>query len=135
MELEQHDVALWDIIADSLITWCKRGVDGFRCDAGYKIPTPAWEYIMVRAQDEFPEAIFLLEGSSGPWKDTERLLTEGGMQWGPTPSCSRIIPARTSPRISTTPTAKNERVGSYVNYSETHDNKLAGGTQGRTWFR
>jgi starch synthase (maltosyl-transferring) len=35
VELEQHDVKLWDIIADSLIVWCKRGTDGFRCDAGY----------------------------------------------------------------------------------------------------
>ena len=35
VELEQHDVKLWDIIADSLLTWCRRGVDGFRCEAGY----------------------------------------------------------------------------------------------------
>ncbi len=81
VELEQHDVALWDIIADSLLVWCRRGVDGFRCDAGYKIPVPAWQYIIARVQDEFPETIFLLEGLGGSWEATEALLTEGGMQW------------------------------------------------------
>ncbi|HEX5398302.1 MAG TPA: amylo-alpha-1,6-glucosidase, partial [Verrucomicrobiae bacterium] len=54
VELEQHDVALWDIIADSLLIWCRRGVDGFRCDAGYKIPVVAWQYIIARVQNEFP---------------------------------------------------------------------------------
>ena len=81
VELEQHDVKLWDIIADSLIIWCKRGVDGFRCDAGYKIPMPAWQYIIARIQNEFPETIFLLEGLGGSWEATENLLTDGGMQW------------------------------------------------------
>src|SRR5258706_3677537 len=61
VELEQHDVALWDKIADALLTWCRRGVDGFRCDAGYKIPVPAWQYIIARVQEEFPETIFLLQ--------------------------------------------------------------------------
>ena len=131
VELEQHDVALWDIIADSLITWCKRGVDGFRCDAGYKIPTPAWEYIIARVQDEFPEAIFLLEGLGGPWKDTERLLTEGGMQW----AYSELFQNYSGKDIAAYldyANSQNQRVGSYVNYSETHDNnRLA--AQGRAW--
>ena len=56
-------------------------VDGFRCDAGYKIPVPAWQYIIARVQEEFPETIFLLEGLGGSWEATENLLTEGGMQW------------------------------------------------------
>ena len=81
VELKQDDVALWDIIADALLTWCRRGVDGFRCDAGYKIPVPAWQYIIARVQEEFPETIFLLEGLGGSWEATETLLTEGGMQW------------------------------------------------------
>ena len=62
VELEQDNVVLWDKIADALLIWCRRGTDGFRCDAGYKIPVPAWQYIIARVQDEFPETIFLLEG-------------------------------------------------------------------------
>ena len=57
--------ALWDELADVFLTWCRRGVDGFRCDAGYKVPVPAWQYIIARVQQEFPETIFLLEGLGG----------------------------------------------------------------------
>ena len=72
---------LWDELAEMFLIWCRRGVDGFRCDAGYKVPTPAWQYIIARVQQEFPETIFLLEGLGGSWEATEALLTEGGMQW------------------------------------------------------
>ena len=44
-------------------------------------PTPAWQYIVARVQEEFPETIFLLEGLGGSWEATEILLTEGGMHW------------------------------------------------------
>ncbi len=79
VELKQDSVALWDKIADALLIWCRRGTDGFRCDAGYKIPVVAWQYIIARVHDEFPDIIFLLEGLGGSWEATESLLTEGGM--------------------------------------------------------
>ena len=81
VELKHDNVALWDDLAEMFLTWCRRGVDGFRCDAGYKVPTAAWQYIVARVQEEFPETIFLLEGLGGAWEATEELLTEGGMQW------------------------------------------------------
>ena len=73
VELKQDDCALWDKIADALLIWCRRGTDGFRCDAGYKIPVAAWQYIIARIQNEFPETIFLLEGLGGSWEATENL--------------------------------------------------------------
>ena len=121
VELEQHDVKLWDIIAESLLTWCRRGVDGFRCDAGYKIPAPAWQYIVARVQEEFPETIFLLEGLGGAWEATELLLTEGGMQW----AYSELFQNYSGKEVAwylDYANRQNERVGSYVHYSETHDN-------------
>ena len=131
VELEQHDVALWDIIADSLLTWCQRGVDGFRCDAGYKIPVPAWQYIIARVQDEFPETIFLLEGLGGSWEATEALLTEGGMHW----AYSELFQNYSGREVAwylDYANRQNQRLGSYINYSETHDNdRLA--KKGRTW--
>ena len=131
VELEQHDVKLWDLIADSLIVWCRRGVDGFRCDAGYKIPVPAWQYIIARVQNEFPEAIFLLEGLGGSWDATENLLTDGGMQW----AYSELFQNYSGKEIADYldyANRQSERVGSYVHYSETHDNsRLA--AQGRAW--
>ncbi len=131
VELEQHDVKLWDIIADSLLVWCRRGVAGFRCDAGYKIPTPAWQYIVARVQEEFPETIFLLEGLGGSWDATESLLTEGGMQW----AYSELFQNYSGKDVAwylDYANRQNERVGSYVHYSETHDNdRLA--KRGRAW--
>ena len=131
VELEQHSVKLWDLIADSLLVWCRRGVDGFRCDAGYKIPAPAWQYIVARVQEEFPETIFLLEGLGGSWDATELLLTEGGMQW----AYSELFQNYSGKEVAwylDYASRQNERVGSYVNYSETHDNdRLA--KKGRAW--
>jgi glycogen debranching enzyme len=121
VELEQHDVKLWDLIADSLIIWCRRGVDGFRCDAGYKIPAPAWQYITARVQEEFPETIFLLEGLGGSWDATELLLTEGGMQWAYS-ELFQNYSGRDVAHYLDYANRQNERVGSYVHYSETHDN-------------
>ncbi len=121
VELEQHSVKLWDLIADSLLTWCRRGVDGFRCDAGYKIPAPAWQYIVARVQEESPETIFLLEGLGGPWAATELLLTEGGMQW----AYSELFQNYSGKDVATYldyANRQHERIGSYVHYSETHDN-------------
>ncbi len=121
VELEQHDVALWDIIADALLVWCRRGVDGFRCDAGYKIPVPAWQYIIARVQDEFPETIFLLEGLGGSWEATEALLTDGGMHW----AYSELFQNYSGRDVAwylDYANRQSERAGSYVHYSETHDN-------------
>jgi predicted glycogen debranching enzyme len=131
VELEQHDVKLWDLIANSLLVWCRRGVDGFRCDAGYKIPTAAWQYVIARVQEEFPEAIFLLEGLGGSWDATESLLTDGGMQW----AYSELFQNYSGKEVAwylDYANKQNERIGSYVNYSETHDNdRLA--KKGRVW--
>jgi predicted glycogen debranching enzyme len=125
VELKQDDVKLWDLIADSLLVWCGRGVDGFRCDAGYKIPTVAWQYIVARVQDEFPETIFLLEGLGGSWEATESLLTEGGMQWAYS-ELFQNYSGRDVANYLDYANRQSARVGSYVHYSETHDNARLG---------
>ena len=51
VELAQRDPALLEHIAEALLTWCRRGVDGFRCDAGYKVPAPAWQHIIARVRE------------------------------------------------------------------------------------
>jgi starch synthase (maltosyl-transferring) len=113
------------------LAWCRRGVDGFRCDAGYKVPTPAWQYIIARVQQEFPETVFLLEGLGGPWETTEALLTEGGMQW----AYSELFQNYSGKDVAwylDYALRQDQRVGVYVNYSETHDNdRLA--KKGRAW--
>jgi predicted glycogen debranching enzyme len=131
VELEQHEVKLWDLIADSLITWCRRGVDGFRCDAGYKIPVAAWQYIIARIQNEFPETIFLLEGLGGSWEATENLLTDGGMQWAYSELFQNYSGTEVAKYLDYS-IRQSARIGGYFHYSETHDNdRLA--KKGRAW--
>lgn len=121
VELKQDSVVLWDKIADALLIWCRRGTDGFRCDAGYKIPVVAWQYIIARVNEEFPETIFLLEGLGGSWEATENLLTEGGMQW----AYSELFQNYSGKEVASYLDYANRQsahVGVYVHYSETHDN-------------
>lgn len=121
VELKQDNVILWDKIADALLTWCRRGADGFRCDAGYKIPVMAWQYIIARVQEDFPDSIFLLEGLGGSWEATQNLLTEGGMQW----AYSELFQNYSGREVAwylDYSNRQSQSVGTYVHYSETHDN-------------
>ena len=126
-ELEHKHPELWVHLSEMFLTWCRRGVDGFRCDAGYKVPLPAWQYIIARVRQEFPNAVFLLEGLGGPWATTEELLTEGGMQW----AYSELFQNYSSREVShylDYSLSQSERVGTYVHYSETHDNNRLAAT-------
>ncbi|HVR35902.1 MAG TPA: amylo-alpha-1,6-glucosidase [Methylomirabilota bacterium] len=131
VEIEPRHVALWEELAAALIEWCRRGVDGFRCDAGYKVPVPVWQYLIARVRREFPETLFLLEGLGGSWEATEALLTEGGMQW----AYSELFQNHEGEKVANYldyALSQSERVGTFVHYSETHDNdRLA--KRGRVW--
>ena len=131
VELNPNYVDLWDELADAFLTWCRRGVDGFRCDAGYKVPVPVWQYIQARVRPEFPETLFLLEGLGGPLEATESLLTEGGMQWAYSELFQNFGGGDVA-RYLDYSHRQSGRVGLYVHYSETHDNnRLA--WSGRAW--
>ena len=131
VELEHRSVALCDELAEVFLIWCRRGVDGFRCDAGYKVPVRSWRYIIARVRREFPETLFLLEGLGGPLETTEILLTDGGMQW----AYSELFQNHSGPQVARYldySLQQSERVGSLVHYSETHDNdRLA--ARSRVW--
>ncbi|HET7623873.1 MAG TPA: amylo-alpha-1,6-glucosidase, partial [Verrucomicrobiae bacterium] len=121
VELKHINVALWDQLAEMFLTWCRRGVDGFRCDAGYKVPVAAWQYIVARVEQEYPETIFFLEGLGGSWEATEALLGEGGMQW----AYSELFQNYTGRDVAAYldyALRQSSRVGLYVHFSETHDN-------------
>lgn len=131
VELAHRTPDLWDQLAGVFLVWCRRGVDGFRCDAGYKVPMAAWQYIIARVRQEFPETVFLLEGLGGSWEATETLLTEGGMQWAYS-ELFQNYQGRDVAAYLDYSLRQSERVGCYVHYSETHDNsRLA--AQGRDW--
>lgn len=131
VELKHDNVRLWDKLAEMFLTWCRRGVDGFRCDAGYKVPVAAWQYIVARVQQEYPETLFLLEGLGGAWEATEALLTEGGLQW----AYSELFQNYSGPQVAgylDHSLKQSERVGRLLHYSETHDNERLA-KRGRAW--
>lgn len=121
VELDQRHAPLWEHLAEAFVTWCRRGVDAFRCDAGYKIPTHVWEHITARVLQEFPETLFLLEGLGGPWEATNALLGEGGMQWAYSELFQNFSPEAVTGYLDHT-LRFSQSTGILVNYSETHDN-------------
>jgi len=121
VEMDQRHVALWDYLADVFLTWCRRGVDGFRCDAGYKVPPHVWQYITAKVRGEFPDTVFLLEGLGGPWDATDSCLSEGGMQW----AYSELFQNHGAQGIGgylDHHLRASAYAGTLVHYSETHDN-------------
>ncbi len=124
-----HDLArldyrhreLWAYMAEVFLTWCRRGVDGFRCDAGYMVPVEAWRYIISRVRERYPESVFLLEGLGGPPETTRRLLDDGGFDQ----AYSELFQNYSRDQIqSYLPSAieTSERDGITVHFAETHDN-------------
>ncbi len=80
-KLDYSQKRLWQFMADIFLLWCRRGVDGFRCDAGYMIPLDAWKYMVVRVRDQYPDTLFFLEGLGGKISVTRDLLNRGNMNW------------------------------------------------------
>lgn len=121
VELDQRHKDLWEHLAEAFLTWCRRGVDGFRCDAGYKIPVHVWQYITARVRQEYPDTVFLLEGLGGSWEATEALLGEGGMQWAYSELFQNFGGQAVGGYLDYS-LATSHRAGTLVHYSETHDN-------------
>ena len=119
--LDYSHKELWHYMAEVFLHWCRRGVDGFRCDAGYMIPIAAWRYIVAVVRQQFPDTIFLLEGLGGPMATTEALLTTAGLNW----AYSELFQNDDRKAISHyLPQADhlNKTAGVMVHFAETHDN-------------
>ena len=119
LDYSQKD--LWQFMADVFITWCRRGVDGFRCDAGYMIPVPAWKYIVAAVRDQYPDTIFLLEGLGGKISVTRDILNKANFNW----SYSELFQNYSRSQIEAYLPGANEislTDGIAVHFAETHDN-------------
>ncbi|MBP7946294.1 MAG: glycogen debranching enzyme N-terminal domain-containing protein [Verrucomicrobia bacterium] len=131
VELEQHHPGLRRHFGDVFLEWCRRGVDGFRCDAGYQVPLPVWQYVTARVRQVFPDTVFLLEGLGGAWETTESLLTEGGLQWAYSELFQNYDGVQVAGYLDHA-LRQSQRVGLLVHYSETHDNERLA-AKGRAW--
>lgn len=120
-ELDYSKKGLWEYMANVFLFWCKKGVDGFRCDAGYMIPAEAWKYITSKVRDEYPSAIFLLEGLGGRISTTEKLLTDSNLNWAYSEMFQNYDQNQMERYIEEFSKISFEK-GPLVNFSETHDN-------------
>ena len=127
VELDYSNAELRAYMADVFLFWCRLGIDGFRCDAGYMIPAETWEYIVARVREEYPDTIFMLEGLGGKLEVTDRLLAESNLDW----AYSEVFQTYDRGQFEWyLPNAirRSERYGALVHFAETHDNdRLAKG--------
>lgn len=131
VELTYDDRALWREMAEVFLFWCREGIDGFRCDAGYMLPTPVWEYITAKVRREFPETVFLLEGLGGPVPKTLELLDAGGLDWAYSELFQNYHRGQVEWYLGQA-MAQTDSHGLQVHFAETHDNsRLA--ARGRSW--
>ena len=133
VELDYVHAQLRAYMADVFLFWCRQGVDGFRCDAGYMIPEATWTYIVARVREEFPDTVFMLEGLGGKLEVTDALLSRAGLDW----AYSEIFQTYDRGQFEwylPGAIARAERCGTLVHFAETHDNdRLAKG--GKTYAR
>lgn len=120
-KLDYSHRGLWQYMAGVFLFWCRRGVDGFRCDAGYKVPFEAWQYIIAKVRMEYPDTIFLLEGLGGHKHVTENLLAKAGMNW----AYSEIFQNHDQGQVDgylPESLRVSESKGNLIHFCETHDN-------------
>ncbi len=120
-KLNYNEPKVHELMAKVFIFWCRRGIDGFRCDAGYMLPAGAWEYITAKVRSEYPDTVFLLEGLGGPVDRQEVLLAEKGLDWG----YSELFQNYTRDEISRyQPYMEHasHEYGTLASFAETHDN-------------
>ncbi|MGL4853687.1 MAG: amylo-alpha-1,6-glucosidase, partial [Lentisphaeria bacterium] len=121
-ELNHSRLDLWQYLAKVFLVWCERGVDGFRCDAGYMIPAKAWRYIIARVRNHYPDTIFLLEGLGGDLRITEDLLNYSNMNWAYSELFQNYSKDEIQNYINYANRISNSD-GLMFHYAETHDNR------------
>ncbi|MBC2715729.1 MAG: glycogen debranching protein [Desulfobacteraceae bacterium] len=119
--LNYNNKDLWEYMADVFLLWCNRGVDGFRCDAGYMIPIPAWNFIVAIVRQQFPDTIFFLEGLGGKISVTKKILSLSNFNW----AYSELFQNYNRNEIETYFPLSNRislEDGLMIHFAETHDN-------------
>ncbi len=121
VELNHEHRELWKELAEVFLFWCRKGVDGYRCDAGYMVPFEAWQYIIAKVRMEYPDTIFMLEGLGGHKHVTEGLLADSGMNW----AYSEIFQNHDQGQVDgylPESIRVSESKGNLIHFAETHDN-------------
>ena len=119
--LDYSHTDLWKYMAEVFLTWCRRGVDGFRCDAGYMIPVPAWQYVVAIVREQYPDTVFFLEGLGGKLSVARDILNIAGFDWAYSELFQNYDRSQIETYIPGAVDVSRED-GLLVHFAETHDN-------------
>ncbi len=126
-KLDYNRSAVQRYMAEVFLYWCRHGVDGFRCDAGYMLPAAAWRYIEAKVRNEYPDTVFMLEGLGGPVAKQEMLLGQCGLDWGYSELFQNYRRDEIENYVRYASRASRES-GTLINFAETHDNNRLAAT-------
>ncbi|MBF0544666.1 MAG: alpha-amylase [Candidatus Riflebacteria bacterium] len=68
---------LWKFWWKMMSHYLEMGVDGFRCDAAYKVPAELWRYLINQSRDKKPGCLFLAESLGCAFEKVEELANVG----------------------------------------------------------
>lgn len=74
--LDHSSPAAIDLVVEVMCHWLARGIDGWRLDAAYAVPSSFWAEVLPRVRERFPEAWFLGEVIHG---EAARIVEESTM--------------------------------------------------------
>ena len=119
LDYTYKDVQMY--MAEVFLYWCRKGVDGFRCDAGYMLPVEAWRYIEAKVRNEYPDTVFMLEGLGGPPEKQTMLLKDCGLDWAYSELFQNYSRSEVE-NYSAYADMISSTAGTLINFAETHDN-------------
>lgn len=69
----------WIKMRDILLFWCKKGIDGFRCDMVEMVPVEFWQWVTPIVKAKYPHILFIAEAYNPSLYDT--YLFQGGFDY------------------------------------------------------
>ena len=67
VEYDHTNPAVADAVAQTMVKWLRRGTNGWRLDAAYRVPAWFWADVIGRVKAEFPQALFVAEVLHGDY--------------------------------------------------------------------
>ena len=67
VEYDHSNPAVADAVASTMTRWLRRGADGWRLDAAYRVPAGFWTDVVGRVRREFPQSLTVAEVLHGDY--------------------------------------------------------------------